>query len=422
MVCAIGACAGACHPGDVHCGSNQTPETCSPQGQWVSGASPCPNVCSGQGMCTGNCKPGSNMCSGLTITTCDQNGNWVLGMTCPNICSSGSCGGSCMPGLKRCGANQTPETCSLMGTWEPAASACTNVCSGQGDCTGVCKPNAQQCAGLTPQVCDSNGTWKDAGTPCPNLCAQGACMGQCPPGTMRCVGLVPQVCSQAGSWQAQAACPNVCSNGMCTGMCKPGTKRCSSTGSAVQTCSDDGSIWNETMVCGTCRSCSASACTPDNTVGCGPGNQCVDGICKPTCGGNGQDCCNGTTCNQGFACKGTRCAACGGYLQQCCHVNTCTDPKTVCAPPSGGYILTPQQAHDDSAVCSSCGSQSEFCCLGFACGTGFYCVDSFGSYCDAGRCGGASAVCCINPNGQSVCDPGVSCVVSSGNISMCHAN
>jgi hypothetical protein len=152
-----------CTPGSKHCGTNQTPETCNAEGEWVADAMACPNVCSGMGACTGECKPGSKRCSGagnLTTQTCDENGAWVSGPVCPNVCSSGSCGGDCMPGAKRCGANNTPQTCGPMGTWEPAAMACQFICTGAGECTGDCKPGAKQCLGTIPQICDQNARWR----------------------------------------------------------------------------------------------------------------------------------------------------------------------------------------------------------------------------------------------------------------------
>ena len=133
-VCTAGACAGMCTPNTKHCGTDQTPESCNAQGEWVPDAMACPNVCSGMGQCTGTCKPGSKRCSGpnsLTTQTCDENGAWVDGMVCPNLCSSGSCGGVCMPNTKRCGANNVQESCSVNGTWEPAMT-CPFICMGSG--------------------------------------------------------------------------------------------------------------------------------------------------------------------------------------------------------------------------------------------------------------------------------------------------
>src|SRR2546423_5971484 len=123
--CSSGACTGMCQSGDMSCGPNQTPQSCTPQGDWVAAASPCPYVCNGPGTCAGECMPGSKRCGGaggLTIELCDQDGKWVPGMTCTNLCSSGSCSGSCMPGSRRCRSNQVPENCSPMGTLETAPS------------------------------------------------------------------------------------------------------------------------------------------------------------------------------------------------------------------------------------------------------------------------------------------------------------
>ena len=200
--CQGGVCTGKCTPGSKHCGANGTPELATTA---VSGyqRQVRPNICDNKGECAGECKPGSKRCGGannLTVQICDQNGTWVSGMTCQNLCSSGSCGGDCAPGTKRCGSNNTPETCSPMGTWEPAPQPCPFVCAGAGECGGSCRPGARQCAGLTPQLCDSNGAWKDE----------------------------------------SAACPYVCRNGACAGVCTPDSRRCASNGTAVETCAGDG--------------------------------------------------------------------------------------------------------------------------------------------------------------------------------------
>ena len=34
--------------------------------------------------------------------TCNESGQWIAEAPCQNLCSSGSCAGSCMPGTKRC--------------------------------------------------------------------------------------------------------------------------------------------------------------------------------------------------------------------------------------------------------------------------------------------------------------------------------
>ena len=74
-ICTAGACAGMCTPGTNHCGTNQTPETCDSNGEWVPAAMPCPNVCSGLGECTGMCKPGTKRCSGTGNLTTQRQGS-----------------------------------------------------------------------------------------------------------------------------------------------------------------------------------------------------------------------------------------------------------------------------------------------------------------------------------------------------------
>jgi hypothetical protein len=237
-VCAAGSCGGMCSPMERHCGAAQTPETCNAVGEWVTDAQPCPFVCSGAGLCTGDCKPATKRCGGLTMLTpetCDENGKWTQGTPCPNVCSSGSCGGSCMAGAMKCGAANTPQTCSPLGTWEPGAP-CPFVCSGDGACTGECKPNSKRCTGLVPQLCDDKGTWQSKAA-CPKVCSDGACTGDCVPNDRRCSGKAAQTCDDAGRWNTSMNCPFLCTGkGQCAGECTPDSMVCSGNPPVQRTC------------------------------------------------------------------------------------------------------------------------------------------------------------------------------------------
>jgi hypothetical protein len=278
---------GNCTPGTSRCGGEQTPEACSPAGEWKAG-SRCPFVCSGAGACTGSCQPGTARCSGadkLTPETCDATGTWMAQAPCQNLCSSGSCGGSCTPGGKRCGANQTPETCSPQGTWEPG-QPCARVCEGNGVCGGDCRPDDRSCSDLVPRTCDST-----------------------------------------GHWQSNAACNFMCSDGTCTGSCKPGSHRCSADKMALETCGGDAVTWTETEACdagcdsaaGACKTCSGStrACDGGCYAKTDPkhcGASCL--ACPSPAGATAS--CDGTSC--GLTCG-------GGYLT--CFAN---DPsKKTCS-------------------------------------------------------------------------------------------
>jgi hypothetical protein len=277
-VCVEGVCRGDCHPGDAHCALNQTPETCDAMGQWVAG-SKCMHACTGDGECTGVCTPGSKRCDPSAATVpqvCDESGQWVSAAACPAVCSSGTCGGSCMPGKKQCGANNTPELCSAMGTWEPQ-TACEFVCSGAGECTGECEPGARDCDQQTPRTCDQTGKWKSDPACSNSACVAGSCAGRCTPGTTQCgANETPQTCSPQGQWQSGARCPFVCTGaGSCTGQCTPNQKTCSSN--TLRTCRADSSGYND-QVCQPAQTGETASCS-STSLTCTSACQAIPGSC-----------------------------------------------------------------------------------------------------------------------------------------------
>lgn len=460
-VCMTGACAGMCAPGSKHCGTDQTPETCSDLGEWVPDAMPCPNVCSGMGLCTGMCKPGSKRCSGpdnLTTQTCDENGAWVNGTVCPNICSSGSCGGDCMPGAKRCGANQVQESCSDKGTWEPGMM-CQFICMGAA-CAGECRPAAKRCSALVPQECDQNGRWQSMAA-CPNLCMNGACTGDCSPGQKRCSGNAVQTCSAAGRYVASETCPFVCQgSGVCGGQCVPGRRQCS--GTTPQVCSNAGQWMNTTgneclkdrgATCGSGNECESRTCVQGHC--CNSGEKYCDGQCRAggyCCNGdactitNGSGSCMGgscqrTSCNPGFrpqgagcvdACSGVSCPTCQSCSNGVCGPNTATCSITNGTGRCSGGRCTVQSCSNgfeqQGEMCiRSCGDEGEPCCGSSCNGSGLFCGS--GTCRSRGplgaRCGGdgecqsnacVSSICCqrkCNQRGEAGCGDTGACSTGS---------
>lgn len=85
---------------------------------------------------------------------------------------------------------------------------------------------------------------------------------------------------------------------------------------------------------------------------CNSGLACnANGICR-TCGGSGNICCSGNTCSAGLVCTNGRCSApttaCGGYNQTCCAGGTCNRADLACNP--------------NTNQCIPCGYYGEYCC------------------------------------------------------------
>jgi hypothetical protein len=239
----------------------------------------CPNVCQGAGVCGGICRPATRQCSGKTVQTCNTTGTaWTNGTVCPFVCTAGACAGICVPGARRCNpaALNTPQVCNAAGQWaNDAAGACPAVCFGAGLC-GDCTPTTRRCGPANqPQLCDAMGHWGNSGMACNFVCTNGACGGECVPGTVGCNGNVPRTCGPTGTWQNGTPCATaaLCNplTATCTPpTCAPGDSRCNADNSAVETCSADRTMFEETMPCLPPTSCVATG----NTAACvrpGPG-------------------------------------------------------------------------------------------------------------------------------------------------------
>lgn len=335
-ICANGECAGSCLPDDKQCGAGQKPATCSKEGQWVPGE-PCPNVCTGKGACTGDCKPGLAKCGdgpdSLTPYECDDKGKWVAKTACTNLCSNGSCGGSCQPGKTRCVGNM-PQTCGAMGTWDPGQPCKDQACV-DGKCTGVCEPKATTCGTANNvQTCDSNGAWQDGGPCSGKTCVKGACLGACEPSApKRCSPdqKATQTCGANGVWMNGDVCADRGCQGAVCNMCKPGSKRCS--GNALQICSADGVAWGQDQPCGV--RCDAAklvcvdmiACSPacNGSPHCGPNNASVVTESCDTTKGQCMVASTISTCSNGSSCKGTKCQ----FDCKCPTARRCKDDRHV---------------------------------------------------------------------------------------------
>ena len=364
-VCTAGACAGCACRAASTAGPTRHPRPATPRANGSPRAMACPNVCSGMGQCTGQCKPGSKRCSGasnLTTQTCDENGAWVNGAVCPNVCSSGSCGGECiarrqtlrrqqharadlrphghvgaghglpvhlqrhrrMHGRLHARARSSawarmPQICDGQNARWQSMTTCTAVCS-NGACTGDCFAGSQALHGNRRSDLQHGwemGRWSET---CMFVCqGAGVCGGQCVPGRRQCVGTTPQVCSIEGMWMNSTG--NECLKAI--GASCGGGSECMS-GDCV-----DG-VCCENACGGTCMSCRNSAhgagegrCRAVRS-GSDPNNECADGTCRTgTCNGSGAC---GTTPNgqSGPGCSGaSRCSGNDLILGSSCQGGSC---------------------------------------------------------------------------------------------------
>lgn len=90
-----------------------------------------------------------------------------------NACTSEACDGP----------NPTHPN-KAVGTSCAAGDAGAGVCNGTGTC-GVCEPGVVECSGNTPRSCGTDGSWT-GGALCPFVCSgAGQCTGVCAPGALR---------------------------------------------------------------------------------------------------------------------------------------------------------------------------------------------------------------------------------------------
>jgi hypothetical protein len=100
----------------------------------------------------GSCVLGDTQCSGSTVQTCDSRGSWRNGAACPYVCSQGQCTGVCVPNATQaCGSAATcnsaaMQTCDSTGAWGPCMP-------GPGTCAAV--PAGWQPVATTSAACPS---------------------------------------------------------------------------------------------------------------------------------------------------------------------------------------------------------------------------------------------------------------------------
>jgi hypothetical protein len=102
------------------------------------------------------------------------------------------------------------------------------------------------------------------------------------------------------------------------------------------------------------------------------------------CGGPGQPCCVGNTCESGAQCNLSRCQACGAVGQPCCG-DSCASARAIC----------------DGTTCRPCGAVGESCCASAVCSDDLACRGTCAqrcvTTCNAGatRCAGAGLEICV---------------------------
>lgn len=147
---------------------------------------------------------------------------------------------------------------------------------------------------------------------------------------------------------------------------------------------------------------------------------CYSNTCE-SCGFEGNRCCPGRSCYDGFACQDQKCAArsppdpnnCGNPGQECCLADSFTGFHLVYCN-AGSFCFDDSQTEDDEKVISEyyrsqnaqcvsfegkgCGKEGQECCHRAACDAGMYC-DTQMSW-ETGTCNG---VCEYGTNPPSVC-------------------
>lgn len=267
----------------------------------------------------------------------------ALGSDLGPFTEGGDAGGTCNPGLTKCG-----ESCVDLESSPANCGGCGQACSSGlvcavGGCTDSCPSGLEDCSGACvntstdPQNCGACGTPCGAG----DNCAGGQCSATCFPGQESCGGSCvdpetdPQHCG---------GCDKPCGSGQ---ECKAGS--CVASCSALET--QCGAICVDTKTnsqhCGTC----------DNA--CPTGEVCGDGSCKIFCPGGQVECgglcydlqTNISNCGScGNACKSGEVCSSGN-----CDLN-CSAGQTKCTDSCVDTMSNPSHC---GACGTTCGATEE---------------------------------------------------------------
>jgi cysteine-rich repeat protein len=123
-LCRSGACKGSCRPPAKQCGDNNTPEICSPDGDWIKDK-PCSFKCEGKGECSG----------------CSKDDDCSSGSICvEHVCAAAKCGDGRTTGSEECddGAANVSDGYSQKGK-------CTDKCTKAAYCGDRIVNGAEMC-------------------------------------------------------------------------------------------------------------------------------------------------------------------------------------------------------------------------------------------------------------------------------------
>lgn len=290
-------------------------------------------------------------------------------------------------------------------------------CSGPGGCLGgqiclpsgegfgpcVCAPTPMD-AGFAPdaQTLDAttrDATTRDVGFPdatvsCGSCDDRNPCtIDRCEPNGECSHDPAPEegtTCTLSGS-------PGRCREGACCVGCWDG-QRCQA-GTSLEACGHSETLDIDTGSHGLCVQCDDSnecttercnnrACLRTNAAEYTPcaGGQCINLMCE-ACGGSGEYCCSGNSCDVGLTCNSGRCGSCGGLNEICCG--------TTC---NAGL-----RCDGDNSRCTDCGGRNQMCCPGATPCEGMPCT---GGQC---LCGGLNQPCCPDNLPGAVCNSGLRC-------------